>query len=54
MTAPEFEILAISPSDGVVEAFRHNYLPILAVQWHPERQNGGMEWLKGKLVEMFK
>jgi gamma-glutamyl-gamma-aminobutyrate hydrolase PuuD len=53
MPAPEFEILAISPSDGVVEAFRHNSLPILAVQWHPERQNGGMEWLKDKLEDFF-
>lgn len=26
--------------DGVVEAFRHNTLPALAVQWHPERLCG--------------
>jgi gamma-glutamyl-gamma-aminobutyrate hydrolase PuuD len=54
MTAPDFEILAISPDDGVVEAFRHNCLPILAVQWHPERPNGAMDWLKDKIEELFK
>jgi putative glutamine amidotransferase len=53
MTAPEFEILAISPRDGIVEAVKHKYLPILAVQWHPERQNGGMEWLKDKLEDLL-
>jgi len=53
MTAPDFEILAISPEDRVVEAFRHKKLPILAVQWHPERPNGGMEWLENKIDKLF-
>jgi len=54
MTAPDFEILAISSGDGVVEAIRHKHLQILAVQWHPERPNGGMEWLKEKIEKLFK
>lgn len=31
--------------DGVVEAFDHETLPILAVQWHPERMCGTFERL---------
>ena len=27
-------------SDGTVEGFTHRTLPILGVQWHPERQSG--------------
>lgn len=34
--APGLVPMAIS-ADGVVEALRHPSLPILAVQWHPER-----------------
>lgn len=30
-------------TDGVVEAFDHESLPILAVQWHPERLCGAFE-----------
>ncbi len=30
-------ITARSDEDGVIEAFEHTQLPILAVQWHPER-----------------
>jgi N5-(cytidine 5'-diphosphoramidyl)-L-glutamine hydrolase len=28
----------VRSSDGVVEAFTHNELPILGVMWHPERE----------------
>ena len=28
--------------DGVIEAIEHDFLPILAVQWHPERMCGAM------------
>jgi putative glutamine amidotransferase len=35
--APGFEVEAISPEDGVVEAIRHTGGPwVAAVQWHPE------------------
>lgn len=32
----DLEVLAMSP-DGFVEALRHRALPMVAVQWHPER-----------------
>ena len=28
-------------ADGVIEAMEHEMLPVLAVQWHPERWEGG-------------
>ncbi len=31
--------------DGVVEAIRHETLPIAAVQWHPERMEDGLSLL---------
>ena len=35
--APGFEVEAVSPDDGVIEAIRHTGGPwIAAVQWHPE------------------
>jgi len=34
--APELDAVAVSP-DGLVEALRHPALPVLAIQWHPER-----------------
>lgn len=33
--APNFEICGYS--NGCIEAIKHNELPIIAVQWHPER-----------------
>lgn len=36
---PDCRILQLS-TDGVIEAFCHNSLPIFAVQWHPERLCG--------------
>lgn len=36
--AEGFRIVA-QTSDGVVEAIAHSSLPLLGVQWHPERQN---------------
>lgn len=32
-------VIATSPTDGVVEGVVHDSYPIIAVQWHPERQN---------------
>lgn len=36
--APEFEVFATS--DDCVEGFAHRSKPVLAVQWHPERDGG--------------
>lgn len=33
----DLRIIARDDCDGVVEAIEHNTLPIVAVQWHPER-----------------
>ncbi|MGB9638614.1 MAG: gamma-glutamyl-gamma-aminobutyrate hydrolase family protein [bacterium] len=35
--APDFKILALS-KDGIVEMIKHQNLPILAVQYHPEQK----------------
>lgn len=35
----KLEVIAESP-DGVIEAIRHQSLPILGLQWHPERMRG--------------
>jgi len=47
--AREFEVLAACTSDGIVEAFVHTSLPILGLQWHPER-NGISAGLDTTLV----
>ncbi len=31
-----FRVTAVDPSDGTVEGFEHETLPIVAIQWHPE------------------
>ena len=38
--ADGFVVTAECADDGVIEAFEHNSLPILAVQFHPERMVG--------------
>jgi len=35
--APDLDALALSAPDGVIEALWHRTLPVLGVQWHPER-----------------
>jgi len=37
-------------ADGTIEGFCHETLPILGVQWHPERQSGcgRMRWMPGR------
>lgn len=37
--APDCDILQLS-LDGIIEAFGHRTLPVLGVQWHPERLCG--------------
>ena len=39
-------------NDGVVEGIVHRKLPVLAVQWHPER-SGSCRELDGKLIQSF-
>jgi len=34
-------VTAKSP-DGIIEAFSHNSLPVMAYQWHPERHNSAL------------
>ena len=38
--APGLLPLAYSADGGIIEGFYHKELPILAVQWHPERMTG--------------
>ena len=35
-------VAAVSEADGVIEAIEHETLPVLAVQWHPERMVDGL------------
>lgn len=35
-------VAAVSDADGVIEAVEHDTLPVLAVQWHPERMIKGL------------
>lgn len=38
--APGLTPLAFSEDGAIMEAFQHTTLPVLAVQWHPERMTG--------------
>lgn len=35
-------VTAVSDADGVIEAIEHDSLPVMAVQWHPERMVDGI------------
>jgi putative glutamine amidotransferase len=37
LLAPDLEVFAVSEADGVVEGVLHRTLPVIGVQWHPER-----------------
>lgn len=47
------EITNISANDGTVEGFKHNYLPVFSVQYHPEASPGpdGHEYLFERFLE---
>ena len=45
-------MIATSIEDAVVEALYHEKLPIVGVQWHPERANSSSE-LDSKLINAF-
>ena len=40
--APDMKAFAVASND-IVEGIKHNSLPIMAIQWHPERQNPASE-----------
>ena len=50
--ARDLEVLAIDSSFGNIEAFVHNHLPILGIQWHPDRLSPDPEFNK-QLISMF-
>ena len=37
----DLQAVQVAP-DGIIEAVEHTALPILGVQWHPERQSFGL------------
>lgn len=39
---PEGCVVSARSQEGIIEAFEHESLPLLAVQFHPERLTGGM------------
>jgi putative glutamine amidotransferase len=45
---------AISKTDGVLEGFFHSKEKVLALQWHPERENGASELDHRLISEFFK
>ncbi len=40
-------------NDGVIEGFYHPKLPVLAIQWHPERKGGSKEFNSTLLSRFF-
>jgi len=48
----EFEITHINLNDGTLEGFRHRYLPIFSVQYHPEASPGPHD--SGHLFDRFR
>jgi len=48
----DFVCFALSEADGIVEGMVHCELPIIGVQWHPERRNPGTG-LDRALVKRF-
>jgi putative glutamine amidotransferase len=49
---PALQPIAYS-QDGVIEALRHKDLPIIAIQWHPERPNSASD-LDAQLINEWK
>ena len=49
----EFELVATSASDGVIEDIRHVDVPWRAVMWHPERERNLGECSKDVFSVLF-
>jgi putative glutamine amidotransferase len=43
LLAPDLEVFAICEADGVIEGVLHRTLPVIGVQWHPERPTPSRE-----------
>jgi putative glutamine amidotransferase len=43
LLAPDLEVFAVSEVDGVIEGVLHRTLPVIGVQWHPERPTPSRE-----------
>jgi putative glutamine amidotransferase len=43
LLAPDLEVFAVSEVDGVIEGVLHRTLPVIGVQWHPERSTPSRE-----------
>ncbi len=50
--APSLRTVAEGTADGIVEAIIHETLPVLGIQWHPERPNPGAK-LDQAIIERF-
>lgn len=52
MINEEFSVLAVA-EDGVIEAIRHQHLPIVATMWHPEREYPFFEEDKKSFINLI-
>ena len=43
LLAPDLEVFAVSEVDGVIEGVLHRTLPVIGMQWHPERPTPSRE-----------
>lgn len=50
--SPKLKAFALSPK-GVVEGFYHLSMPIIGIQWHPERKNPSADFDKKLILNLF-
>ncbi len=51
--APDLQPFALAP-DGIIEGMQHRTLPVLAVQWHPERPSPSHDFDRALLRDFLK